>query len=192
MIPFPEIEKIAEPQAPVVEQAAAWWWWAGVAVLGVILGVLFVWGLVALFRQAALPAAPPAPEKLALRQLKALRKSAASMEAPEFGSALSGIIRAFLHRRMGMLARFATTEEILGTSRRPDHAPPPPVVRAFSRVLEACDALKFAAGNSGNRDELLAATETAIREITGALRQRPALAVLQSPPLPEVPHAPAS
>jgi hypothetical protein len=192
MIPFPEIEKIAEPRAPAVEQAAAWWWWAGAAMLGLIVVVLLIWGLASLFRRAALPSIPPSPEKVALRQLKALRKSASSLAPPDFGSELSGIIRAFLHRRMGMLARFATTEEILGTARRPDDAPPPPMTGAFSRVLEACDELKFSSGHAGSRAELLAATETAVREITGALRRRPAPSVLQSPPLPEVPHAPAS
>src|SRR5687768_1522529 len=156
ILPFPEIEKIAEPQSPAVEQAAAWWWWAGAIVLGlIVLGVVI--GIVAgLTRRAGMPATPGRPEKLALREIKALRRRAGMLGAPAFGAALSEIIRAFLHRRMGMLARFATTEEILGKSRRRNEAPPPPLVTAFTGVLEACDALKFSSSTSVARDRLLA------------------------------------
>jgi hypothetical protein len=192
MIEFPEIEKIAEPPAPVVEQAAAWWWWAGAVVLGLILLVLAAWGLRAFIRRAGLPGVPPKPEKLVLREIRSLRKRAASLALPEFGAALSGIVRAFLHRRMGMLARFATTEEILGKSRRRGHEPPPPpVVSAFTRVLEDCDALKFSSSPAADRENLLQEAESAVAAVHTALQRQPGMAPAL-PPLPNVPHASAS
>lgn len=176
ILPFPEIEKIAEPQSPAVEQAAAWWWWVGAIVLGlIVLGVVI--GICAgLVQRAGVPATPGRPEKLALREIKALRGRASMLESPAFGAALSEIIRSFLHRRMGMLARFATTEEILGKSRRRHEAPPPPLVSAFESVLEGCDALKFGSAAGVARDRLLADAETALHAVAAALKQSTAAA----------------
>jgi hypothetical protein len=169
----------------------AWWWWAGAGVLGLVVLALVVWGLIAVFRRAAVPGAPVRPEKIALRELKSLRKRAAAMPAPEFGAAVSDVIRTFLHRRMGLLARFATTEEILGHTRRRDEAPPPPPVQGFAAVLEKCDALKFANAGTAGREELIAEAESALHSVARALQHPPAA---PAPPaaLPEVPHAPAA
>jgi hypothetical protein len=192
-IPFPELEKIIEPQAPAAEQAVAWWWWVGAAVLALIVLVLVAWGLAAIFRRASLPAAPVRPEKVALREVRALRKRATQLSAPEFGAALSGIVRTYLHRRTGMLARYATTPEILGTTAgRRAQVPPPPPVKAFAGVLEACDAMKFASGGADNRDALLSAAEDAIRSVGDALRHGPELPPAPPPPLADPSHAPAS
>lgn len=171
MLPFPELEKIAEPQAPAVEQAASWWWWVGAAVLGLIVVGIIIGFIVGMARRGAMPSVPSRPEKIALREIKALRRRAESLEAPAFGAALSEIIRAFLHRRMGMLARFATTEEILGKTRRRDEVPPPPIVSAFTDVLEGCDALKFSSSTAVARDQLLASAESALKAVTAALKQ---------------------
>ena len=122
-------------------------------------------------RRAAIPGPPGRPEKLALREVNDLRKRAGSLGAVEFGAALSGIVRGFLHRRMGMLARFATTEEILGKTRRRDLPPPPPLVSAFTGVLEGCDALKFGSSTAVERERLLAEAESAIEAVNAALRQ---------------------
>jgi len=190
ILPFPEIEKIAEPQSPAVQQAASWWWWVGAVVLGLIVLGIIIGVLISLSRRAAMPAAPGRPEKLALREIKALRRRADSLTAPAFGAALSGIIRTFLHRRMGMLARFATTEEILGKARRRDAAPPPPLVSAFTGVLEGCDALKFGSSATVVRDRLLAEAETALRAIAAALKQSaPAAPPLPGPALSDAPAA---
>lgn len=190
MIPFPEIEKIAEPPLPPVEQAAQWWWWAGAGILGLIVLALLIWLMVVLTRRAMVPGAPPRPEKLALRELKNLRRQAAAMSAPEFGGALSGVVRSFLHRRMGLLARYATTEEILGQSRRRDQAPPPPLAAAFSSVLEGCDAMKFGTGSAADREALLSAAESAVHTVTAALRApQPTQASSTSLPQTDVPAA---
>jgi hypothetical protein len=193
MLPFPEIEKIAEPPPPPVEHAATWWWWAGAIVVGIILLSLLAWGVAVLVRRASVPAAPVRPEKQALRELKHLRKTGAALGPFEFGTALSEIVRSFLHRRAGMLARYATTDEILGKSRRRDQAPPPPWVGTFTDVLEDCDAVKFGAGRTGAREELIAKTESAINSVNKALKHHEAPALTPpAPPLPDLPHAPAS
>ncbi len=190
MLPFPELEKIAEPPPPAVEQAVSWWWWAGAVVLGlIVLGIII--GIIAgLTRRGTLPSAPGRPEKQALREIKALRRQGEALEAPAFGAALSEIIRTFLHRRMGMLARFATTEEILGKARRGDEAPPPPLVTAFTAVLEGCDALKFSSSTAVARDRLLADAESAFHAVAAALK-KPATAAPQ-PTGPALTDAPAA
>ena len=190
MLPFPELEKIAEPQSPAVEQAAAWWWWAGAVVLGPIVLGIIVGVIAGMVRRAAIPGAPGRPEKIALREIKALRRRAESQDAPAFGAALSEIIRTFLHRRVGMLARFATTEEILGKARRGDVAPPPPMVTAFTDVLEGCDALKFSSSTAVAREGLLASAESALKAVSTALNQP----VTAAPPStgPALSDAPAS
>lgn len=191
MIPFPEIEKIAEPTAAPVEHAAQWWWWAAAGLLALVVAALVVWLLVAAARRAMVPGAPVRPEKLALRELKSLRKRSAALSDPEFGTALSAVVRSFLHRRMGLFAHFATTQEILGQTRRRDEAPPPPLTAAFSSVLEGCDALKFGGGAAGNREPLLAAAEAAVQAVSAALRHAAPAATIAPPPLPQT-DAPAA
>jgi hypothetical protein len=200
MLPFPDkIEKIAEPPAPALEMASTWWWYAGAGVLGLIVLGLLIWGLIVMARRVSVPAAPVRPEKLALRELKHLQKQSAGLTAFQFGTALSDIVRTFLHRRVGMLARYATTEEILGRSRADTQAPPPPLVTAFAEVLEDCDALKFGPGSATARGELISKAEAAFRSVSEALKHHEAPAVQlppvpsQPPPtLPEVPPATAS
>jgi hypothetical protein len=201
MLPFPDkIEKIAEPPPPPVETASTWWWYAGAGVLGLILLGLLVWWVSALLRRAAVPAAPVRPEKLALRELKQLQKQSTGLSGFQFGTALSEIVRTYLHRRMGMLARFATTEEILGKARPADQAPPPPLVTSFSEVLEGCDALKFGPGNAAIREELIAKAEAAFNAVNAAIKHHEAPSVDLPPASPapppqalsDLPHAPAS
>ncbi len=196
MIPFPEIEKIAEPQTPATAgQAVSWWWWAGAVVLGLIVLALLIWGLRVFFLRISMPAAPARPEKVALRELRALRKRADSLSPREVGCQLADLIRAFLHRRTGLLAKFATTEELTGRSRRPDQAPPPPLAAAFAAVLDGCDALKFGASSVDARVQLLAAAEAALREVSAAVKHPAPTAVVPGPPNPPTPattemHAP--
>jgi len=186
MIPFPELEKIAEPTTRSADPGAAWWWWLAATILGlVVLGVL-IGVLTTLGRQAGAPGAPVRVEKLALRELKSLRRRAETLDGPAFGAALSEVVRMFLHRRMGLPARFATTEELLGRSRAADEAPPPPVVTQFAPVLEGCDALKFGGGTAAARESLLEAAEAAIRTVAKA----PAPAILTL--LPEPAHVAAA
>ncbi len=188
MLPkFPDLEKISEPPRPLPDPVASWWWVAGAIILGIILLGLLTWGIVVLIRRSSVPALPAGPEKGVLDGLMELRKQAAGMTPPVFGAALSGLVRSFLHRRTGMLARFATTEEILGKSRAADQAPPPPVVAAFSSILESCDAMKY--GTTPNAQaafaDLISRTESAIR----AVRETVSRPEVQAPA--QVPAAPA-
>lgn len=185
MIPFPEIEKIAEPPLPPEQMASSWWWWAGAALLGlIVLGVL-VWIAAGLFRRAALPTAPARPEKLALRELKHLRRKAAEMPAEAFAAALSGIVRSFLARRTGLAARFATTEEITGRTRRAGQAPPPPPLAAlFAPVLEGCDALRFGgtgAAGAQATESLLHAAEEAVQAAGRVVKAEPSQVTVTHP-----------
>jgi len=185
MIPFPEIEKIAEPVRPAMDAGGAWWWWVAAVLLGLIICGIATVLIAALTRRASLPGVPVRPEKQALREIKALRRRAGELDGPAFGAALTEIVRAFLHRRTGMPARFATTEQILGRARRADDPPPPPVVANFAPVLEGCDALKFGGGTAA-RDSLLDAAEAAVKSLATAPPPR-VLTIL--PPLPDAPPA---
>ncbi len=188
MLPFPEenLEKIAEPPPPPVEHVVTWWWWAGAVVLGLILLAVLIWGVTILVRRASVPPIPPRPEKLALRELKQLKKTAGTLSASEFGTALSGIVRSFLHRRAGVLARFATSQEILGTSRTAGQAPPAPLAAPFATVLEECDALKFGPGTAALREDLIAKTEAALHEVHDTLKHH-VIPAIESPPVPAPP-----
>lgn len=186
MIRFPELEKIAEPTARTVDAGAAWWWWVAAAILGLVVLGIIIGVLATLGRRAGRPGAPVRAEKLAQRELKALRRRAESLDGPAFGAALSEVVRLFLHRRMGLPARFATTEELLGRSRAADEAPPPPLVAQFAPVLEGCDALKFGGGTAAARESLLEAADSALRAVAKA----PAPAILTV--LPESAHVAAA
>ncbi|HEX2748342.1 MAG TPA: hypothetical protein VHM91_10120 [Verrucomicrobiales bacterium] len=194
MLPFPEenLEKIAEPPPSAVEHAVTWWWWAGAIVLGLILLGVLVWGVSILVRRASVPPIPPRPEKLALREIKQLKKNAGTLSAPEFGAALSGIVRSFLHRRAGVLARFATSQEILGTSRTAGQAPPAPLAAPFATVLESCDALKFGPETAAVREDLIAKTEAALNEVQDTLKHH-LVPAIEAPPVSAPPtHATVS
>jgi hydantoinase/carbamoylase family amidase len=186
MIPFPEIEKIAEPARPAMDAGGAWWWWVAAVLLGLIVLGIAAGLIAALARRASLPGVPVRPEKLALREIKALRRRAGELDGPAFGAALTEIVRAFLHRRTGMPARFATTEQILGRSRRADDPPPPPLVVNFAPVLEGCDTLKFGGGTPAARESLLDAAEAAVKTLSFAPPPR-VLTIL--PPITDAPPA---
>jgi Domain of unknown function (DUF4381) len=187
MLPFPNIEDIAQPKAPDPPPGVDWGWWVAAVVLGLIALGLIIWLVRVLWKRSALPGAPALPEKLALRELKALGKSAGPLAAPEFAAALAGIVRSFLHRRTGLLAHYATTPEILGNAATVT-APPPPLTAAFSSVLEACDAIKFGSGAAPDRAVLIAQTEAAIEQVRRALSSPPAA---PAPPPPVPPTLPA-
>lgn len=168
MLPFTNIEKIAEPPRPP-EHAAEWWGWLALGVLILVGAAIFAGLMVALYKRASLPPLPGRPDKMALREIKSLRRRGASVEGPAFGVALTEIIRVFLHRRLGLPARYATTPQLLGRSRRDDEPPPPPVIETFAAALDGCDALKFSTGASqATRDSLLDAAEAAVKSVAAA------------------------
>ena len=184
-LPFPELEKIAEPKLPDAA-AGTWWWYALAVVLGLVALGIIIGMLVVLARRAAVPGLPSRPEKLALKELKALRRRAEALDGPAFGVALGEVVRTFLHRRLGMPARFSTTEELLGRTRRPDEPPPPPAMAAFAPVLEGCDALKFSSAGAATRAALLEAAESALKSVSAA---PPPQILTVLPSLPDAPPA---
>ncbi len=168
MLPFTEIEKIAEPIRPAVH-AADWWWMLGLGIL-IAVGIgVFMWVMMALEQRVGLPAIPQSPERAALKELKALRRKASALTGPAFGAAVTDILRGFMHRQLGLPAKFSTTAELLGKSRRPEDPPPPPVVESFGPVLDSCDALKYSnSATPAERDGILQAAEAAITAVASA------------------------
>ncbi len=165
-IPFPEIAKIAEPLPPALSAVMPWWWWLVAAVLGGFM----VWRLGALgyllIQRGRIPALPPQAEKVALRELEVLRKQASELAAPDFMQRLHDILRGFLQGRLGLLASCRTSHELLGAARAPGEPPPAPVLQQFAPVLQACDAVKFGAGQGPEgaaRGDLISSAVDAIR-----------------------------
>ncbi len=143
MLEFPKIRDIAPPVEPSASLVLPWMWWAAAAGLAILLlAGLFLW-LRSAGRRVALPGLPARPDKLATQALAALRQAAPQLSADDFAARLSEIVRTFLHRQTGVLARYATSPEILGDRPRPNQPPPPPVIAAFREVLTASDALKY-------------------------------------------------
>ncbi len=189
MLPFPEIEKIAEPPPPVVEPGTPWDWWVAVIALGLVLLGLFIWLGAALWRRWSLPGVPAGPEKLAMRELKLLRRKAAGMVPADFATALSGIVRELLQRRMGLLPN-STTPELLGRAHSPGAVPPPPLATVFAGVLETCDTMKFGGAAASDRAALLTEAETAVRSIKQTLSSPPVVVLLPSSSPPPTLAAP--
>jgi hypothetical protein len=186
MIPFPELEKIVEPVAPGSASGAgpAWWWWLLAALLAALALVAALTLLGRIVHRFRFPAIPHDPAREAIRQLEALQRHAASSPTPETAAAVATTVRHYLDRLSGIMARYTTTEEMMGHSRRP--APPPtPAVAACEAVLSQCDQILF--GNSS------AQPETLINSALSAIRaSQSAAAVSPHPPHqpPPLPHAP--
>ena len=170
-----------------------WIWWAAAAVLAVVLlAGLFLW-MRSVGRRLALPGLPPRPEKLAVRALESLRLAAPNLGADDFAAQLSEIIRTFLHRQTGVLARYATSPEILGDRPRADQPPPPPVIAAFREVLTASDALKYGPTVADRTVQTDALIDSALAAVKAASLVEVAPAFMPAPSLPPAPlPAPAS
>jgi hypothetical protein len=180
----------------VEPEAAAtlpWIWWVAAAVLAVmLLAGLFLW-MRSMGRRLALPGLPPQPEKLAVRALNSLRLAAPKLGADDFAAKLSEIIRTFLHRQTGVLARYATSPEILGDRPRADQPPPPPVIAAFREVLTASDALKYGPTVADRTVQTDALIDSALAAVKAASLVHVAPAFMPAPSLPPAPlPAPAS
>lgn len=143
MLEFPEIRDIAPPVEPSAAVVLPWMWWVAACGLAVLLVLgLYLW-MRSVGRRLALPGLPLRPDKMAAQSLEALRQVSPKLNADDFAARLSEIVRTFLHRQTGVLARFATSPEILGDRHRADQPPPPPVIASFRDVLTASDALKY-------------------------------------------------
>lgn len=175
-----------------------WMWWVAAGVLAILLlAGLFLW-MRAVSQRISLPKLPAQPDNIAVRALEALRQAAPTLSADDFAARLSEIVRTFLHRQTGVLAKFATSPEILGDRPRADQPPPPPMITAFREVLTASDALKYGPTESSRAvrtDALIDSTLAAVKAAT-VVSPRPAFTpVLQAqattgqtpPPLPSTP-----
>ncbi len=193
MLEFPPIRDIAPPVEPEAATTMPWIWWAAAAVLAVVLlAGLFLW-MRSVGRRLALPGLPPRPEKLAVRALESLRLAAPKLGADDFAAQLSEIIRTFLHRQTGVLARYATSPEILGDRPRADQPPPPPVIAAFREVLTASDALKYGPTVADRTVQTDALIDSALAAVKAASLVEVAPAFMPAPSLPPAPlPAPAS
>lgn len=189
MIPFPELEKIVEPVAPgsAAGTGPAWWWWL-LAALVATLALITVFTLVRnLIRHFRLPATPPDPAREAIRQLETLQRTTDATTEAETAAAVSTIVRHYLDRLSGIMARYSTTEEIMGHSRKP--APPPtPAISACEAILASCDQIRF--GNTSIPPATLVSTAL------NAIRASQAAPAPSAPPTPQqpppLPHAPAA
>ena len=193
MLEFPPIRDIAPPVEPEAAATLPWIWWVAAGVLAVmLLASLFLW-MRSVGRRLALPGLPPRPEKLAVRALESLRLAAPKLGADDFAAQLSEIIRTFLHRQTGVLARYATSPEILGDRPRADQPPPPPVIAAFREVLTASDALKYGPTVADRTVQTDALIDSALAAVKAASLVEVAPAFMPAPSLPPAPlPAPAS
>lgn len=186
VLEFPQIRDIAPPVEPSSAIMLPWMWWAAAAVLAVLLlAGLFFW-LRSLGRGIALPGLPARPDKLAAQALETLRQAAPQLGAEEFAARLSEIVRTFLHRQTGVLARYATSPEILGDRPRPDQPPPPPVIAAFREVLTAGDALKYGPPVADRAVQTDALIDSALAAVKAAATVEVILPITP-PPLPQGP-----
>lgn len=193
MLEFPEIRDIAPPVEPTASVVLPWIWWAAAGMLAVLLlAGLFLW-MRSVSRRIALPGLPAPPDKLAAQALEALRQVAPKLSADDFAARLSEIVRTFLHRQTGMLARFATSPEILGDRPHADQPPPPPVIAAFREVLTASDTLKYGPMVADRTVQTDALIDSALAAVKAAslVEVAPAfMPVAVPPPLP--PGAPVT
>ncbi len=168
-----------------------WMWWVVAGLLALmVLGSLWLW-MRAAGRRLALPGLPPLPEKRAVRELEALRKVAPRLDAADFAAHLTEIIRTFLHRQTGVLARYATSPELLGDRPRRDLPPPPPVIATFREVLTASDTLKYGpatADRNVQTDALIDSALAAVRAV--AAPPSPSPPSPSPPPPPQLPPLP--
>lgn len=184
MLKFPEIRDIAPPVEPATSAVLPWMWWVAVGVLAVfLLAGLFLW-MRSVGRRISLPGLPARPDKLAVKALEALRQAAPQLGADDFAVRLSGIVRTFLHRQTGVLARFATSPEILGDRPRADQPPPPPVTAAFREVLTASDALKYGPAAADRNVQTDALIDSALAAVKAACVVEVAPAFIPAPPIP--------
>ena len=193
MLEFPEIRDIAPPVEPTASAVLPWMWWAAAGMLAVLLlAGLFLW-MRSVSRRIALPGLPPPPDKLAARALEALRQVAPRLSADDFAARLSEIVRTFLHRQTGILARFATSAEILGDRPCADQPPPPPVIKAFREVLTASDALKYGPAVADRTVQTDALIDSALAAVKAAALVETAPAFMSvavpPPPLPSTPYS---
>lgn len=125
------------------------WAW-GLAVLALCAAAGLIWWRWRRrhFSSTRPPAPPLANQVLAMTLLEDLRSQADALPPPQVGQRVAEIVRTFLHRQFGILARYRTTEEILALRRDASTPPPPPAVRVFEDFLLHLDAVNYGSARS--------------------------------------------
>lgn len=177
MIDFPKIADAPSFNPPPgdwwdLTQPGTWPWWMWALVLGVLVGIALQLYLVFRKERAAYPPAPPlASHVLAMTLLEELRPRAATLSAQELATRVTEIIRTYLHRQFGILARFSTTQEILAQRGDASTPPPAPAIRLFEDLLLRADSLSYSRSEASDVSLIDEAIDT-IRTSRDHLRPR--------------------
>ena len=152
---MPEFPKIADAPNFAPPPSTEWmlsqpssypvWLWIALVLGGLLLG----WLVSLVLRKPTLlqpPAPPLANHVMAMTMLEDLRPQAPTLPPKELAARVTEIIRTYLHRQFGILARYRTSQEILDHRRNPNLPPALPAVRAFEDFLLATDALNYGDG----------------------------------------------
>ena len=156
MPPFPKIEDTPN-FAPPTESALPVLVWVllGLMVAGAIYGVV-LWRHRVQSRLGALPPATPlASHVLAMNLLEDLRPRAAEIQPKEMAARVVEIVRTFLHRQFGIMARYRTSQEILALRQKSEGPPPAPAVREFEDFLLHSESLNYGAKDHSHADALI-------------------------------------
>jgi hypothetical protein len=166
MLEFPKIEDtpaytLPPPPAWVLSDPSTWPYWIWLA----LVALLFFFGLALrhLLRKPTLelpPAAPLSSDVMALRLLEELRPASQSLSTPELAARVTEVIRTYLHRQFGILARYRTTQEILAQRRDPSTPPPAPALRHFEDFLLETDALNYGQNTEASQSLIDRAMDT--------------------------------
>lgn len=167
MIEFPEIADAPNFTPPsermwMFEHPSTWPFWVFI-LLGISL-ILVAFGVYLALRGKNIEQPPPPPlasHVLAMTLLEDLRPRATSMPASELAVRITEIVRTYLHRQFGILARFRTTQEILAQRRDQTVPPPAPAIRVFEDLLMQTDSATF----GGKVDEPQGLIDDAINAI---------------------------
>lgn len=169
MIEFPPISDAPNFTPPAGQEwillaPLTWPTWVWISLLAgvILLGITVYYKL----RRPSLvlpPAPPLATNELAIMLLEDLRSQATTLPAAEMAARVTEIIRTYLHRQFGILARFRTTQEILAQRRDLTMPPAAPALRHFEDFLLRSDAYNY------NRDD--APAPTLVDEAIETIRQ---------------------
>ncbi|MGI8603618.1 MAG: hypothetical protein ACR2OZ_11555 [Verrucomicrobiales bacterium] len=153
MPPFPELRDIAPPVEPPDPARVIVW-----SVFGAIVAVGLFLALIAwvrwIRRHPRLPPLPLSAGTAALRELGELKALAGTLDSAELAGAVSESLRHYLQRARGLLARYRTTDEMIG--RNGGGGPPPlPFLRTFEPVLRGCDRIKYGRIESARAERMM-------------------------------------
>jgi hypothetical protein len=174
---MPEFPKIADAPIFAPPPSTEWmltqpstyplWFW------GVILAIVLLaaWALTRVLRKPEIqhpPAPPLANHVMAMTLLEEIRPLATELPPKELAARVTEIMRTYLHRQFGILARYRTSQEILAQRGDPNRPPALPAVRAFEDFLLTTDALNYGGVTSAPQSFIDEAIDT-IRRSQSAL-----------------------